>query len=371
MDEVSDPTELRQWLNMAETSGWSQMWDQVFDQFHKEYSRILDVLQASERSAGRKLPLNSDTVLQILAMMHGHHGPRWCSIGAIMSAWRRVGVTHNGLDPEQIPKKVFVGDAVKPSDKEKQRRQDLYKTFTKEDLKPKATGQHRVGSLMHYKELAEDAARIIEVIKETPVMAGEQQVYDLVGKYEQQQPNKGRKRITQVWGSMSLANLRGVRRKKAVEALVKRAAKSWLKQTRDNKKARAAKAKADLVLAAIEEEKPVARVLVSLDYMPASDSARVTGKIMGNFLRINRAKLQSTPEDAGLYKNRGKSNPELLAYLRATFERTPGGWAPSPRVASPARVPVQARLAMAASSAPAHAAAVTGPPSAAPAPLAP
>ena len=64
------------------------------------------------------------------------------------------------------------------------------------------------------------------------------------------------------------------------------------------------------------------RVLVSLDYMPASDSARVTGKIMGNFLRINRAKLQSTPEDACLYKNRGKSNPELLAYLRATFERT-------------------------------------------------
>ena len=74
VDSVTSATELRQWLNMADTSGWTQMWDQLFAGFHQEYSRILNVLQDSERATGRVLPLNSDTVLQILALTYGQWG---------------------------------------------------------------------------------------------------------------------------------------------------------------------------------------------------------------------------------------------------------------------------------------------------------
>ena len=93
-DKATDPYELRQWLSMSDTSNWSQMWDQLFAGFHSEYGRILSTLQACEKTGKtpRMLPLNSGTVLQILSLMYGQWGPRWASVGMIMSAWKRVGV---------------------------------------------------------------------------------------------------------------------------------------------------------------------------------------------------------------------------------------------------------------------------------------
>jgi hypothetical protein len=42
---------LRQWLEMADTSGWAQMWDHLFKGFHAEYS-VFSPSQRPPRGGG-------------------------------------------------------------------------------------------------------------------------------------------------------------------------------------------------------------------------------------------------------------------------------------------------------------------------------
>ena len=97
-----------------------------------------------------------------------------------------------------------------------------------------------------------------------------------------------------------------------------------------------------------EAEATVRRVLPAHGFM--IEQGKVTsGKVMGDFIRYNRGALQALSHDR--YRSRGAARKDLAAFLELCFVLPPVGggevgWTAHTRVASPARVPMQARIAV-------------------------
>ena len=98
----------------------------------------------------------------------------------------------------------------------------------------------------------------------------------------------------------------------------------------------------------LQAEARVRRVLPAHGFAIEQGKA-TSGKVMGDFLRFNRNKLQALGRER--YRSHGSARTSLAKYLEACFALPPlgageDGWTRHARVASPARVPMQARIAL-------------------------
>ena len=217
----TDAYGLRQWLAMSDTSGWAQMWDQLFKGFHAEYNRILKTWKIGEKRKNRQLVLNPDTVMQILAVMWGRAGPAWATPGMIMSAWTIVGVSATGLDPDLIPKDRLVGDRLakdfSPTNNSRRCSEiglsnaheshltvdevQAFKLIDPDDFSKVATGDslgHRKGSSAAYKLENIALREALRRLTALPVLPREMKILDVAGDYVPSAENKTRRRYTQV-----------------------------------------------------------------------------------------------------------------------------------------------------------------------------
>ena len=322
--------QLRIWLDMSKISGWRQMWDQLFKGFHAEYVRIFRSLAQSSRSMKMKMPINNQLVLQIMDLMYGQHGFRWCTVGMLLRAFTITGVGYHGLDFDMIPERVFIGDRIHAVEGDTALRAKMFEgNLTEEDLTPVANSLARKGSTEYYKSLYESAVEIIGVLQVTPVLPKEMGLCDLDGRYQPEQAGQ-KKRFTQVWGSLTLCNLNGLRRQAYLDGLAKRVARHWKKWAKQQPKARLAADKKGAAELQLSAERGVREFLIGLDYLPESFEKKISGKAVDDFLRINRVALKELDEQA--WKERGSKLPEKITYLDDQIivgEKTDIDWARS------------------------------------------
>ena len=85
-------------------SSWlTQMWDQIFQLFSKEYLKIgmtiVKRFEAERENAHNYFKMNKRTVLAIIVTMFKTDGGcSWASAGDIVDAWHKVGFTWRGID---------------------------------------------------------------------------------------------------------------------------------------------------------------------------------------------------------------------------------------------------------------------------------
>ena len=134
------------------------------------------------------------------------------------------------------------------------------------------------------------------------------------------------------------------RAKRALECATK-CAKKWRANTKAAIRARAESEQAAEKAAVLCEQESVRKVLVAKGF-PCNTAKALPAKVLGDFVRHNREALKALGKAE--YAARGTSAASLHAYLAACFESNPDHAWEQHVSKSPARVPLAARLAVAA-----------------------
>lgn len=88
------------YISPPHTTGIHQALDQIFKSWHDTFNGI--VKRWCDENTGKELNK------QIFTDIFAEAWPRWTTPDKIVAAFRRVGITVNGLDPDSIPKHKFV-----------------------------------------------------------------------------------------------------------------------------------------------------------------------------------------------------------------------------------------------------------------------
>ena len=116
-------------IRKGNSSGVTQMWDQIFDLFGPEYNRFcLAMSRVYAAQPGRTefdvFKHDKTTVVQIICEMHKKGIVSWVTPAQIMEAWHKVGITFTGLDVSillqnpQIRQDLPVEDGAEPTDQD-------------------------------------------------------------------------------------------------------------------------------------------------------------------------------------------------------------------------------------------------------------
>ena len=303
--------QLRIWLDMSKISAWRQMWDQLFKGFHAEYVRIYRSLSHSASKYKVKFSINDQLVMQIMDLMYGQHGFRWCTVGMIMRAFSITGVGYYGLDFSRIPEKVLVGDKLHKLAHAVCRKAPH--EITEEDLVPICNKVHREGSAEYWKSGFESAMKIIDLLRHTPVLPKEMGLLDVDGHYVPAAAFGQQKRFTQVWGSLTVADLNSIREMNHARDLGQKVVRKWRAFVKRQVKARHSAATSAAKESRLAAERPLREFLVGLDFLPSGFSSVLSGAVVAEFLRLNSSQLKAL--DSAAWKARGATVAAKVEYL--------------------------------------------------------
>lgn len=119
--ETCEALDIRPNIRSGGSSWLTQMWDQIFDLFSREYVKFGMAMVSSHRATRANkhdvFTMSKQLVLAIICQMHYRGNCTWATPGDIVKAFDLVGIRWYGIEVAQLLSNPAVNGAVKPDTK--------------------------------------------------------------------------------------------------------------------------------------------------------------------------------------------------------------------------------------------------------------